>query len=348
MTERVMMIDIFNHFMPKAYLDRLGTLIPGHMVLTAFPRLKTLWDVDARLALVDEFDGLQQVLSLANPPLELIAGPDATPELARIANDSLAELCGKHPDLFPAFIASLPMNNVEAALTEIDRAVNDLGARGVQLFTNVAGKPLSAPEFRPIFRLMTEHDLPIWVHPMRGPNFPDYASEQVSEAEIWFTFGWPYETTACMTRLIYSGLFDELPDVKIITHHMGGMIPYFAGRIGLGFRQIFFGTPDKNPAAGDAGLKHRPIDYYKMLYADTALNGDVAATRCGHAFFGTSSCLFATDAPFDTEHGRALIRNTIKAIEALPITAGRREMIFAGNARELLKLPPQAAARASA
>jgi aminocarboxymuconate-semialdehyde decarboxylase len=142
-----------------------------------------------------------------------------------------------------------------------------------------------------------------------------------------------------MTRLIYSGLFDELPDVKIITHHMGGMIPYFAGRIGLGFRQIFFGTPDKNPAAGDAGLKHRPIDYYKMLYADTALNGDVAATRCGHAFFGTSSCLFATDAPFDTEHGRALIRNTIKAIEALPITAGRREMIFAGNARELLKLP---------
>src|SRR5262245_11418195 len=68
-----------------------------------------------------------------------------------------------------------------------------------------------------------------------------------------------------------------------------------------------------------------------MLYADTALNGDVAATRCGHAFFGTSSCLFATDAPFDAEHGRALIRNTIRAIEALPITAGRREMIFAGT-----------------
>ena len=80
-----MMIDIFNHFMPKAYLDRLEKLIPGHMVLTAFPRVRTLWDVDARLSLLDEFDGLQQVLSLANPPLELVASPDRTPELARLA-----------------------------------------------------------------------------------------------------------------------------------------------------------------------------------------------------------------------------------------------------------------------
>jgi predicted TIM-barrel fold metal-dependent hydrolase len=337
-----MMIDVFNHFMPKAYLDRLGDLIPGHMVLTSFPRLATLWDVDARLALLDEFDGLQQVLSLANPPLELIAAPDQTPELARLANDALAEICRKHPDRFPTFIAALPMNNIEASLMEIDRAVNDLGARGVQVFTNVAGKPLSAPEFRPIFQRMVAHDLPVWVHPMRGPNFPDYASEQASESEIWFTFGWPYETTACMTRLIYSKIFDELPDLKLITHHMGGMIPYFAGKIGLGFRQIFFGTPERNPLAED--LKHQPIDYYKMLYADTALNGDPAATRCGHAFFGTSSCLFATDAPFDAELGRGLIRDTIKAVEVLPITAGRREMIFAGNARELLKLPTAAPA----
>jgi aminocarboxymuconate-semialdehyde decarboxylase len=231
------------------------------------------------------------------------------------------------------------MNNIDASLAEIDRAVTSLGARGVQVFTNVAGKPLSAPEFRPIFQRMVTHDLPVWVHPMRGANFPDYADEQASEAEIWFSFGWPYETTACMTRLIYSGLFDELPDLKLITHHMGGMIPYFAGRISLGFRQIFFGTPERNPVAEEAGLKHRPMDYFKMLYADTALNGDVAATGCGHSFFGTSSCLFATDAPFDAEQGRGLIRNTIKAIEALPITAGRREMVFAGNARALLKLP---------
>src|SRR5882672_5164698 len=130
------MIDIFNHFMPKPYLDRLADLIPGHMVLSSFPKLPTLWDVDARLLMLDEFDGLQQVISLANPPVELIAPADRTPDIARRANDDLAELCRKHPDRFPAFIASLPMNNPPAAVAEADRAILDLGARGVQVFTH--------------------------------------------------------------------------------------------------------------------------------------------------------------------------------------------------------------------
>jgi aminocarboxymuconate-semialdehyde decarboxylase len=331
------MLDIFTHFMPKPFLDRLGELIPGHPVLAAFPRIKPLWDVDARLALLDEFEGLQQVLSLANPPIELVAPPDRSPEVARMANDALAEVCGRHRDRFPAFIASLPMNNVEASLAEIDRAIR-MGARGVQVFTNVAGEPLSAAKYRPIFQRMAQHDLPIWVHPMRSAQFADYASETASENEIWFSFGWPYETTACMTRLIYSGLFDALPTLKIISHHMGGMIPFFAGKIDLGFRQIFFGTPQRNPAAEEAGLKQHPRKYYEMLYADTALNGEVAATRCGHAFFGTARCLFATDAPFCSEQGRGLIRNTIAAVRALEISDAEREMIFAGNAKRLMKL----------
>jgi aminocarboxymuconate-semialdehyde decarboxylase len=196
-------------------------------VLTAFPRLKTLWDVDARRALLDEFGETQHVLSLANPPPELIGPPDQTPELVRMANDALAEICRKHPDHFPTFIASLPMNNVEASVQEADRAVKELGRRGVQVFTNVAGEPLSAPKFRPVFKRMAAHDLAVWVHPMRTAQFSDYASEKESQNEIWFSFGWPYETTACMTRLIYSGLFDELPNLKIVSHHMGGMIPYF-------------------------------------------------------------------------------------------------------------------------
>jgi uncharacterized protein len=333
----IIMLDIFTHFMPKPFLDRLGDLIPGHPVLAAFPRIKPLWDVDARLALLDEFDGLQQVLSLANPPIELVAPPDKSPEVARMANDALAEVCGRHRDRFPAFVASLPTNNVEASLAEIDRAIG-MGARGIQLFTNVAGEPLSAAKYRPIFARMVEHDLPIWVHPMRSVQFADYASESTSENEIWFSFGWPYETTACMTRLIYSGLFDELPNLKIISHHMGGMIPYFAGKIDLGFRQIFFGTPQRNPAAEEAGLEQHPRKYYEMLYADTALNGEVAATRCGHAFFGTARCLFATDAPFCSEQGRGLIRNTIAAVKALEISDAEREMIFAGNAKKLMKL----------
>jgi len=329
-------VDVFNHFMPKAYFERLRRLVPEHAAATAFPRLRTLWDLDARLRLLDQFGDYAQVLSLANPPIELLGPPDATPDLARMANDGLAELTRLHPDRFPAFIASLPMNNLDATLGEIDRATGELGAKGVQVFTNVAGEPLSAAKFRPIFARMVQHDLPVWVHPMRGPQFSDYASEPASQDEIWFTFGWPYETTAAMTRLIYSGLFDELPDVKIITHHMGGMIPYFAGRIGLGFRQIFFGAPDRNPGA--EALKKPPIEYFKMLYADTALNGDAAATRCGHAFFGTGRCLFATDAPFDAEQGRGLIARTISAVEALEIGSGERARILSTNARDLLNL----------
>jgi aminocarboxymuconate-semialdehyde decarboxylase len=333
-----MIIDIFNHFMPKSIFDRLATLVPGHVALSAFPELPTLWDVDARLAMMDEFGELQHVLSLANPPIEMLGTPDKTPELARIANDGLAELCRRHPDRFPAFIASMPMNNVDACIREADRAIRDLGAKGIQIFTNVLGKPLSAPEFRPLFQAMAGHDLPVWIHPIRGPQFADYATEKASEHEIWFTFGWPYETTACVTRLIFSGIYDELPNLKIITHHMGGMVPFYAGKIDLGFDQIFHGKTDDNPVARKAGLKKRPAEYYRMLYADTSVNGSAAAARCGHAFFGTSHCLFATDAPFDAEQGRMLIRETINAVNALEIPKAEKERIFSGNARELLKL----------
>src|SRR5918999_3164832 len=111
-------IDVFNHFMPQAYLDRLAQIVPDHVVVSVFPRLKPLIDVDARLRLLDQFGDLRQVLSLANPPLELVAAPEQSPDLARLANDTLAEICAKHPDRFPAFIASLPMNNVDACLVE--------------------------------------------------------------------------------------------------------------------------------------------------------------------------------------------------------------------------------------
>ena len=333
-----MIIDIYNHFIPQPIWQRLGDLIPGHVALKAFRELPTLYDIDARLKLLDGFPDMQQVLSLANPPIEMMGPPDRTPVVARMANDGLAALVDKYPERFPAFIAALPMNNVRAALVEIERAVGSLGARGIQIYTNVLGTPLSAPEFRPIFRAMAERDLPVWIHPIRGPNFPDYAGETVSEDEIWFTFGWPYETSAAVTRLIYSGIYDELPNLKIITHHMGGMIPYFANKIALGFRQIFWGTTAKSPLAAERGLKKEPLDYFRMLYADTALNGAIGPTRCGHDFFTTPHCLFATDAPFDAERGRYLMSGTITAVKALETASDQQASILAGNARALLKL----------
>src|SRR6516225_3757780 len=121
-----MIIDIFNHFMPVVYFEQVRGLAPDHPAATAFPRLRTLWDIDARLRMLEPFGDYQQVLSLANPPLELLGPPERSVKLARIANDGLAELCRFHPQRFPAFVASLPMNDVDAALQEIDRAVNAL------------------------------------------------------------------------------------------------------------------------------------------------------------------------------------------------------------------------------
>jgi aminocarboxymuconate-semialdehyde decarboxylase len=232
----------------------------------------------------------------------------------------------------------MPMNNPDAAIKEAERAINTLGASGIQIFTNVNGKPLSSPAYHPLFEFMAAQDLPVWIHPMRGPHFSDYATEDHSENEIWFTFGWPYETSACVTRLIFSGLFDKLPHLKIITHHMGGMIPYFAEKVGLGFTQIFQGTPDRNPIAERAGLKKPLLDYYHMLYADTALNGSAAATRCGHAFFGTGHSLFASDAPFDSVGGKQLMQTTIDAVTSLGLSPDDQDRIFAANTSKLLRL----------
>ena len=205
-------------------------------------------------------------------------------------------------------------------------------------FTNVLGRPLSHPDYFSVFQAMRAHDLPVWIHPMRGASTADYASETASEDEIWFTFGWPYETSACVTRLIFAGIFDKLPGLKIVTHHYCGMIPFFAEKVALGFSQIFHGTPEHNPAGAKAGLKLEPIEYYRMLYADTAVNGSGAAATCGHAFFGTSHSLFATDAPFDPLGGANLIGRTIEAVNRLDITPAERARIFEGNAMELLKL----------
>jgi predicted TIM-barrel fold metal-dependent hydrolase len=331
-------IDIFNHFTPIKVYERFRALAPDNPGLKAFAALPALWDIDARLRLMEGFPDYQQVLSLSNPPLELLAGPNQTPELAQFANDELAAVCARHPTLFPTFTASMPANNPDASIREAERVIKTLGARGIQLFTNVNGKPLSSPEFLPLFEYMAEQDLPIWIHPMRGPQFSDYATEDHSENEIWFTFGWPYETTACMTRLIYSGLFDKLPNLKIISHHMGGMISFFAEKIALGFLQIFHGAPDRNPVAERAGLQKPVLDYYRMLYADTALNGSAPATVCGLAFFGSERALFATDAPFDSLGGKQLIQSTIDAVDGLAIDAADKARIYEQNARALLRL----------
>jgi aminocarboxymuconate-semialdehyde decarboxylase len=257
--------------------------------------------------------------------------------MARMVNDGFADLCRRYPDRFPSFIASLPMNNLEESLKEADRAINQLGARGVQVFTNVKGKPLDVPDVLPLFEELARREAVIWMHPARGAEMSDYLSEEKSKYEIWWTFGWPYETSAAMARLVFSGIFDRHPNLKIITHHMGGMVPYFEGRVGYGWDQLGKRTSDTDYTVLLKTLKKRPLDYFKMFYADTALFGGFPATQCGLAFFGLDRVLFASDVPFEPAPG-LYIRETIRCIEGLGLNADQKDQIYRGNAERLLKM----------
>jgi len=333
-----MKIDIFNHIFPKPFFDKyIDKGSSGKDIGKRVANIRTIVDVDARLRILDEFGDYVQVISLPLPPLEILAGPEKSPQLAVEANDGLAELVRRH-DRFIGFVAALPMNNPEAALREMQRALDDLGAFGVQIYTNVAGKPLDAPEFVPIIQEAARRDVPIWIHPARGADFPDYKTETSSQYEIWWTLGWPYETSVMMSRLVFSGCFDRFPHLKIITHHMGGMIPYFEGRVGYGWDQLGTRTSDRDYASLLKSMKKRPIEYFKNFYADTALFGAASATRCGYDFFGIDKVVFASDMPFEPAPG-LYARETIRCVESLGLTAEEKDTIYRRNAEKLLKLP---------
>jgi aminocarboxymuconate-semialdehyde decarboxylase len=334
-----MKIDVFPHILPRRYFDRMLAVAPPQLHMGKRMRgIPVLVDLDLRRAIMDRYPDYVQVLTLASPPIEVVAGPDTTPDLARLANDEMAEIVAREPARFPAFVASLPMNNPDAALREIDRAVTTLGATGVQMFSNVNGRALDGTEFAPLFARMAELGLPIWLHPARPANVPDYAGEPRSKYDIWWAFGWPYETTAAMARLVFTGLFDRHPDIAIVTHHLGAMIPYFEGRLGGGLDQLGTRTDDPEDGAALARLKRRPLDYFHLFYGDTALFGAWRAMECGIAFFGADRVLFGTDMPFDPERGPGFVRDTIAAMERIAVTADERRLIYEGNARRLLRL----------
>ena len=266
--------------------------------------------------------------------------PRIAPDLARVANGELKKICEGRPDKFPAWVASLPLNNVEASLQEMDRAIA-LGARGVQIFTNVNGRPLDGPEFLAIFEHATSHhNVPIWMHPARDARVADYPGEAKSKYEIWQVLGWPYETSVAMARIVFSGMFDRLPKMTIITHHLGAMIPYFEGRVGPLWDQLGTRTSDEDYSGILAGMRakgHRPIDYFRLFYNDTAVGGASSAIRCGLDFFGAGRVLFGTDCPFDPEGGPMFIRETIAAIDGLTLTEDERASIYFRNALRMLK-----------
>jgi aminocarboxymuconate-semialdehyde decarboxylase len=323
-----MIIDIFTHVIPQRLYDRFDALPKKFGCLTSqVPRTTGLFDMDFRMRLMDPYPDYGHVISLSAPAVEEVAEPALAAELARLGNDEMAELVRRHKDRFIAFVASVPMNNIDAACREVRRAVGELGAVGIQLYTDAAGKPIDAPELLPLYDTIAAAGVPIWLHPTRGPEVADYPTESESHYSIWQVLGWPYMTAVALWRLVLMGLWDRHPGLRMITHHQGGMIPFFPLRI---TRAMEREAKAKAERTGQA-LKRPPMDYIKALYHDTAMGGAPAPVRCGLELYGADHVVFATDCPYNQ------IQWGFDLIKTLELDAAARKKIEETNARGLLR-----------
>ncbi|MFH1646761.1 MAG: amidohydrolase family protein [Chloroflexota bacterium] len=311
-----MKIDIFSHILPKKYLELYAKKNPA-ILERVEARSIAVTDLEVRLRLMNRYPDVIQVLTVANIPLETFAKPDEAVQLARIANEEVAELVNHYPDRFIAGVACLPMNDIDAALEEAEYAITKLGLKGIQLYSRINGEPLDNPRFKPLWEKMAGHDLPIWIHP---------ATYDKLDNDVGL-FSWPFETTSAMLRLVLSGVFNDHPNIKFITHHCGAMVPFFQKRI----KWVMSLVPQLHPNIP------RPEEHFAKFYNDTAVYGNTSALMCGYDFFGAEHLLFGTDSPLGPKFG--LTGETVESIERMAISDEEKEKIFWRNAADLLMLP---------
>lgn len=326
-----MRIDAFTHFMPARFFETLVESGAGD-IAKRMRSVRAIYDLDHRRKMVEGFPDYAQILSYPMPPVETLASsPAQLEDYCKIINDGLAEICAKYPGQFPGWVAQTSPAMSDAGVREAERSIKN-GALGIQIYTNIGGRPLDEPAFEPLFAAMAQMDRPIWLHPARTAAMPDYAAEQQSRFEMWWCFGWPYDTSVAMARLVFCGLFDRYPNLKIVTHHLGGMIPYFDGRVGAGLQVLGARTSDEDYSRILPSLKRPHLDYFHDFYADTAMfGGGMGALRCGLDFFGADKVVFATDTPLGP------IQPAIEGLNRLEISDADRRKIFSGNAEKLIK-----------
>ncbi len=324
-------LDAFAHILPPRYLGHLERQLESTMPAARLSYYRegvfrfddALTDLDVRRRRIEAIGDYAQVLVLAVPPLEEVGPPGVAAELARRANDEMAELVVKHPDLFAGFTASLPLSDIEASLREMERAIGEHGALGIQMFTNVLGMPLDDARLGPIWELVERLDRTVWLHPTRNAAHTDYSTEVESNYGLWWSLGWPYETAAALSRLVFAGMMDRHDGLKVLAHHGAGMVPHFSSRLamGPGQRQVKDSLPSP------------PLDYFRRFFADTALFGAAHAVRCVLDFFGPDHVLFGTDTPLGPPRS---VEDTIADIEAAGLSDDDRAAVYSGNAARVL------------
>ena len=332
-------IDVFCHLMPQKYAELAMNESPNksHMFIRAL-QMQAMSDMDYRLGVLKQFPGYKQIPNIVSPPVELFAGPDKSPKIAAVGNDEMKRITEDYPEYYEGFIAGIPFNNVSASVEEIKRC-KSMGAKGVQIYTHMNGEAIDQKKFWPIYEICEKLKLPVLIHPVGGQAIPEYPTEECSKYELWFLIGWPYQTTAAMCRLAFSGIFEDFPDLKIVTHHVGAMIPMLEGRIENGLKMYGGRTaPELKDKLTRTKMKGDPMDTFRKFYADTASFGSASAIRCGIDFFGEDHILFASDMPFDPEKGPGYIDRTLKAIDSLDLSEEAKKKILCGNAEQIFHI----------
>lgn len=317
-----LIVDGFAHVLPMSFAEKIIERYPSPQLqqLVQYPYFG---DMENRIRILDKHKIDKQVLTLARPDIWINMPKDILIELTRYANDTVAQVAAKHPDRFLP-VGTLP-NPGEEFLPEFDRCMNELGMVGIQVFSNVDGKYLDAPEFRAFFDKANATKTPVWIH-------PQLREEWSNEFILNKILGWPYDTTMVMCRLVFAGVMEQFPDLKIITHHMGGMVPHFSDRI-----KGFYDASTMYPVSNVVKLAQEPLEYFKRFYNDTVLNGAVHACECGYKFFGAEHVIFATDYPFGPGEGETWMAGILRQMEQLEIPAAEKELIYSKNILKLLE-----------
>jgi uncharacterized protein len=281
------------------------------------------YDLERRLALMEKHGVDMQVLSQTTPVLMGFNAQDAA-VICRQSNDDNYALCRAQPAKFVS-IGIVSLLDMKSAMRELERCVGELDCRGITVSTHQDGEGLDSPAYFRFYERLVKDDLPLFIHPLNWESYPLVEMER--GWRMMHVFGWPFDTTQAVWRLIFGGVLERYPTLKVVTHHCGGMLPFFAARAAVNYRGLM---KDKLP---------RDIEeYWGNLYGDTALDGSLSALRCGYDFFGPDRLLYGTDFPFGGEKGECFIRDNLDSVKKLDIPTKDRNKILSGNARRLLKV----------
>jgi predicted TIM-barrel fold metal-dependent hydrolase len=325
-------IDAYSHVFPMPLIDALAEVSPSAELQALRSQSSYLYDTDRRIAFMDEHGFDVQVLVLARPPVWLGMARDDLHRIVRVANDSIAAFALRHPSRFIG-VGVIPVVD-EVMMEEYERIHDELGLAGVLIFSNIEGKPLDDESMWPLYERAAQRGTPIWIHPQHANLYPWIGKDVLDR-----TLAWPFDTSLAMARLVYGGVFERYPDITFMTHHMGGMIPYFAARIDAFSRSTVaeyarLGIGERSSPS----LSVPAIEHFRLFHNDTVSNGSVESLAMAINFFGTERILFGTDFPFGPPSGSWAVDEK-RAAETIEISAADREAILHGNAERMLRLP---------